>query len=253
MIKQIGLQMWTLRDHMGTPEGIRMAFRKMKELGYDGAQTAGCRIPYEDYARIAHEEGIEIWGTHEEFEYMLDDIEKEIRVHKIMGTSLMGIGGFMCNTAEETERFIEQANRIADRIYEEGMKFTYHNHSHAFTKFPDGRRPIDMLIEGLDPKKTSFVLDTYWVQHGGADIRYMMEKLAGRIDLIHLKDMGKTREPDEQFITEIGNGNLWWEGIIHTAEKIGVKYYVVEQDVYPGDPFDSIKISSDYLHEHFMK
>ena len=114
-------------------------------------------------------------------------------------------------------------------------------------------KPDEGKIEGLDPKKTSFVLDTYWVQHGGADIRYMMEKLAGRIDLIHLKDMGKTREPDEQFITEIGNGNLWWEGIIHTAEKIGVKYYVVEQDVYPGDPFDSIKISSDYLHEHFMK
>jgi sugar phosphate isomerase/epimerase len=79
-----------------------------------------------------------------------------------------------------------------------------------------------------------------------------MERLAGRIDLLHLKDMGKSREPDTQFITEIGHGNLWWDGIIETAEKIGVKYYVVEQDETPGDPFESIKFSSEYLHERYI-
>ncbi len=253
MIKKIGLQMWTLRETMNTPEDVRMSFRRMKELGYDGAQTADCHIPYEDYARIAHEEGIEIWGTHDNLDLMINDIEKAIELHKILGTKLMGIGGFSCDTVEQTKDFIKAANKIGKRISKEGMKFTYHNHSHEFSRFPNGKTPMEMLEEGLDPETTSFVLDTYWVQHGGADIRYWMERLAGRIDLLHLKDMGKSREPDTQFITEIGHGNLWWVGIIETAEKIGVKYYVVEQDETPGDPFESIKFSSEYLHERYMK
>ena len=111
---------------------------------------------------------------------------------------------------------------------------------------------MDKLYEGLDKATTSFVLDTCWVAAGGGDVREWMEKLAGRIDILHLKDMAKRANPDEQFITEIGNGNLYWEGILETAEKIGVKYYVVEQDIWPGDPFDSIKISSEYLKK-FMK
>lgn len=60
---------------------------------------------------------------------------------------------------------------------------------------------MDVLVDGLDPKTTSFVLDTYWVQHGGGDVRAWMEKLAGRIDILHLKDMGMA---GSQYITEIG-------------------------------------------------
>ena len=37
------------------------------------------------------------------------------------------------------------------------------------------------------------------------------------------------------------------------AEKAGVAYYVVEQDECPGDPFESLRVSSEYLHKHFMR
>ena len=72
----------------------------------------------------------------------------------------------------------------------------------------------------------------------------------GRIDILHMKDMAKNAET--QYYTEIGHGNLWWEGIVESAEKAGVKYYVVEQDSWPGDPFDSIRQSSEYIHKYFM-
>lgn len=54
------------------------------------------------------------------------------------------------------------------------------------------------------------------------------------------------------YITEIGNGNLYWDGIIEASLNSGVKHFVVEQDSCPGDPFDSLKISSDYLHANFF-
>ena len=42
MIEKIGLQLYTVREHFKTPEMASETFRKLKNLGYDQAQTAGC-------------------------------------------------------------------------------------------------------------------------------------------------------------------------------------------------------------------
>ena len=248
MIEKLGLQLYTIRDTMNNAENIRESFRKIRALGYTVGQTAGCAIPYEEFGKIAAEEGIEICGTHDDFGLMLNDPEKAMANHRALGTTNMGIGGFGAESIEAVERFIEQANTVANNVYKYGFKFTYHNHNDEFTRLENGKTAMEMLAEGLDPEKTSFVLDTYWVQYGGGDVRCWIEKLAGRIDILHLKDMGTAEE--KPFITEIGNGNLWWEGIIETAVRTGVKYFVVEQDTCPGDPFDSIKQSADYLKKY---
>jgi sugar phosphate isomerase/epimerase len=64
-----------------------------------------------------------------------------------------------------------------------------------------------------------------------------------------MKDMAMADKP---YFTEIGNGNINFDGIIRTAAEIGVSHYVVEQDTCPGDPFDSLAASRAYIKEHFM-
>lgn len=249
-IQKLGVQLYTIREFLDTPEHVRESFRRLKDLGYDQAQTAGCQIPYEEFGRIAREENLEIVGTHDKFDLMVEDFEQAYENHMHLGTKSMGIGGFRPQSIQDVKDFIVKANAIGEKMAARGGKFTYHNHSHEFVKDEEGRLVMDRLVEGLNPKTTSFVLDTYWVQHGGGDVRHWIEMLAGRIDILHLKDMAKSTE--KHIITEIGNGNLYWEGIMETAEKTGVRYYVVEQDTCPGDPFDSLKISSDFIHKHFM-
>lgn len=251
MIEKLGVQLYTVRQFMNTPEEVRETFRKLKALGYDQAQTARCAIPYEEFGRLAKEEGIEIVGTHDNFDLMVSDFDQAYQNHQYLDTKIMGIGGFRPQTVEEAMDFIRKANEVGDKIAAKGGRFTYHNHSHEFIVRENGRTMMDMLVEYLNPETTSFVLDTYWVQHGGGDVRHWIEKLTGRIDILHLKDMAKNAET--QFITEIGHGNLYWEGIMESAEKAGVKYYVVEQDTCPGDPFESLKFSSEFIHKHFMK
>ena len=46
--------------------------------------------------------------------------------------------------------------------------------------------------------------------------------------------------------------NNYQQGIIASAEKAGVEYYVVEQDQCPGDQFESVAKSSEYIHQNFM-
>ena len=84
MFEKIGVQLYTIRDYMKTEEDVRSSFKKLKAMGIDQAQTAGCAIPYEAYGKIAQEEGIEIIGTHDNFRLMVDDFEQAFKNHEYL-------------------------------------------------------------------------------------------------------------------------------------------------------------------------
>ena len=48
-------------------------------------------------------------------------------------------------------------------------------------------------------------------------------------------------------ITEVGQGVIDFKTVFAKAPARAIKHYFVEQDTTPGSPFDSIKISIDYL------
>lgn len=253
-LEKIGVQLYTVRDYLENEADAEKTFKRLKDMGYDEAQTAGCAFSYETFGKLAKEAGIEIVGTHDDFGLMLRDTPAAIARHEALGTKIMGTGGFFPDdrSMKPFYDYAEQVNQVAKVIGPLGYKYTYHNHSHEFWRFGD-EMPFQYLVDHLDPTYTSFCLDTYWVQNGGGDVRHWIETLAGRIDILHLKEMGN-RADKGTYITEIGNGNLYWEGILEQAEKSGVKYYCVEQDCnwIDDDPFKSLEKSSEYLHKHFM-
>lgn len=253
MIQTIGAQLYTVRTAMTDEASVAQAFAALKAIGYDEIQTAGfCGLEVPVFARLAADAGLRVCGTLNDFRTMIADPEKAMRENELLGTKNIGVSimpSCYQDSEEHVMQFIEDANRFAEIIGKNGYRFTYHNHSFEFRKY-GGKRILDRMAEEFNPEYITFVLDTYWVQHGGGDVIDWMQKLAGRIDILHLKDMGMA---DKQFFTEIGNGNINFDGIMRTAEKIGVKHYVVEQDTCPGDPFDSLKMSYSYIHNHFMK
>jgi sugar phosphate isomerase/epimerase len=258
MIKTLGLQLYTIRDFMKDEAAIDESFGRMVKLGYTEAQTAGCEIAPEKFGELAKKHGINIVGTHYPWDAIRNDFDETVRVHRLWDTTNIGIGGMPRDARESYDslmKFIEEFNRLAALYAKEGFKLTYHNHSFEYVKIHDGKTIMDLLAENLDEKNTSFVLDTCWVAHGGGDVCHWIEKLAGRIDILHLKDLVPYHNEKGELVhtpTEIGAGNLWWDGIIQAAEKAGVKSYTIEQDFYfaTGDAFDSIKQSRDYLAKY---
>ncbi|MCQ2385681.1 MAG: sugar phosphate isomerase/epimerase [Clostridia bacterium] len=251
-LTKIGVQLYTIRDYLKDEENVKRSFDKLKKLGYDEAQTAGCAIPYETFGKLAKEAGLTIVGTHDNFDMMVNDPETAMHNHDLLDTKIMGIGGFFSQNPDDYTAFVAKANKVAENIGKQGFTFTYHNHSHEFIRIFGQKTAMEYLFEHLD-QRVGFVLDTYWVQHGGADVRHWLEKLSGRVDILHLKDMARGGTAETvQYITEIGHGNLWWAGILETAFRSGVKHFVVEQDTCPGDPFESLKASSEYLHANFF-
>ena len=88
----------------------------------------------------------------------------------------------------------------------------------------------------------------------------MIELLAGRVDILHLKDMEAYREVRigdatvaVPYITEVGSGNLNFKSIIATAEACGVKHFVVEDDrAVDVGSFDAVKKSADYIKANLI-
>jgi sugar phosphate isomerase/epimerase len=259
MINRLGIQLFTIRDFMQDEKDMDESFAKLAKLGYTTVQTAG--YEGEAMANAAKKHGITVVGTHYDTEKIFNNPEETIAVHKLLGTTNIGIGGMPGEARESYENlmaFIEKFNKAAALYAKEGFKLTYHNHSFEFVEIKDGKSIMDYLYEGLDKDNVSFVLDTCWVAHGGADVRHWLEKLAGRVDILHLKDIKPFLDSDSKMvgvshkITEIGNGSIWWDGVLETAEKTGVKEYVVEQDLnwIDGDPFKSLEFSKNYLAKY---
>ena len=92
MYKDLGLQLYSVRNHMTDAEGVKETFRRLGEIGYTEAQTAGAfpaDCPAELFAKYANDAGIKIIGTHYGFPENIDEIDEYVA----LGTTNAGVGG----------------------------------------------------------------------------------------------------------------------------------------------------------------
>ncbi len=247
MASVIAAQLYTIRDFLKTPRDIAESLKKVAAIGYEAVQLSGLGpIEPRQLRSICDGEGLTICATHIAYEQMRDDPQAVIEEHNILGCNYPAIGGLPgeYRTAEGYARFAREASEVAARLAEGGMTFAYHNHSFELEKFGD-RTGLQILYEDSDPRYFKAEIDTYWIQHGGGSPVAWINKLSGRLPLLHLKDM--TIRDGKQIMAEVGEGNLDWPGILAAARQAGVEWYIVEQDTCERDPFESLKISLENL------
>ena len=260
-MKEFGLQIFSVRDHFTNIEDTRAALIALGEMGYSSIHTAGAYdyMAPELFAEYVREAGLTVCGTHYDYYKIVGDIEGTIRYHETLGTRVIGIGGLPRENRVSEEKvleFIEEFNKAA-RIYaKRGFKLTYHNHDFEFVKFDNGKTIFDLLEAGLDTN-ISFVLDAFWCQYAGIDVRDIIERLGERIEVLHLKDMTADKEHNGDYkypMVEIGKGVMNYKGIIKTAERVGVKHFIVEDDrCFPGKSLLFAKNSADYIKENLIE
>ena len=187
-----------------------------------------------------------------------EDIEKEpakyIEYCRAFDCDEVMIGTMPAEYREDYDGYMKAAERInaAGRaLAKEGVFLGYHNHAQEFRRFPNGKVGMDLLFEQFDPAAVHFMLDTHWVQAGGGDVLWWIERCKGRLNYLHVKDYRIAPanfntgigDADKQF-AQIGDGNLPWQAIVDTALAVGVRAFIVEQDfTYGEDPFDCAAMS----------
>lgn len=240
---QLAAQLYTVREFTKTPEDIARTMKKVRAIGYESVQVSGMGpIDPHELRKIVDGEGLTICATHIGYDRMKDETEAVIEEHYVIGCKHPAIGSMPggYRNAEGFHRFAKEASKVAKKLADGGLTWSYHNHSFELEKFGD-KVGLEILRSESDAKYFNLEIDTYWIQHGGGDPAEWVARCKGRIPLIHLKDMGN--KGGQQLMMEVGEGNLNWPRILSEAKKSGVEWYIIEQDVCQRDPFESLAMS----------
>ena len=246
MKMELGAQTFTVRDYMQTTWDFREAMKRIAEIGYTCVQLSAVgNVPVQAQRDICDEFGLKIVLTHTNPDRMISDPEGVIRDHDILGCDYIGIG--MMNPkyqrAEWIDQFAKDFTTPAKKMRDAGKLLMYHNHNLEWTRLRDGRRIMDVLLEQMPADLMGVTLDTYWVQAGGGDPAWWIEKFAGRVPCIHLKDFAYGRK-----MMVVGEGNMNFDRIFDAAADAGTEYMIVEQDDCNGeDPFECLRRSYAFL------
>ena len=248
-IEQVAAQLYTLRDFTKTPADIAATLKKVRGLGYQAVQASALGpIEESELVKILNGEGLTCCATHESGDTILNNPQAVVEKLQKLGckyTAYPYPGGIDFSDEAQILALAKKLNKSGAVLREAGQTLTYHNHAIEFVRH-GGMTALEIIYKKSSKKNLQGEIDTYWVQYGGADPVDWCKRLKGRLPLLHMKDYAFLTS-DKPMMAEIGSGNLNWKKIVATAEKSGCQWFIVEQDVCPGDPFDSLKKSFEYI------
>ncbi len=243
---EIGAQLYTLRDFCKTLNSFEETLKRVADIGYKNIQISGtCEYDAQWLASKLKENGLKCVLTHINSDKLCGDTLSVVKDHNVLDCKYVGLGYYPFNEDNENENYANFVNKyspVMEALKENGKYFMYHNHDFEFKKY-NNEIILEKLQNDFSADKLGFTLDTFWVQAGGGDPAYWIEKLNSRVPCIHLKDFAYGRK-----MAVIGEGNINFDRVFEKAEVAGTKYMLVEQDDCNGEaPLVCLKRSFDYL------
>ncbi|WKN29890.1 sugar phosphate isomerase/epimerase [Porifericola rhodea] len=266
-IDEIGLQLYTVRNQMAQDPAATL--KAIKDAGYKqveggSPETYGELLPMIKDAGLYSQssffnqsyitDGWKYQGQEAPKNSSIDAVIEEAEKH---GLKYLIFGYMMKQERQSIDQYktyAERLNKAGEKCEQAGIHLCYHNHSFEFEPI-EGQVPYEVLMEELDPKQVQFELDIFWASLGGYDPIKLMNKMKGKIRLLHLKNkkQGIADEYDEAKVPkdafqEVGDGVIDVKKVLKLAPKVGVEQCFVEQDQSPA-PLESIAQSTSYLRQ----
>lgn len=246
---KLGAQLYTVRAFCRDLASLDETLKKVADIGYRSVQlSGGCAYDADWMAERLTAYGLTCDLTHYDYQKLITQTEKTIAHHKRMACRYIGLG-YSARLQKEDEflAFTEELRAVLPMLCAAGHKFMYHNHHHEFAR-RDSKTLLEHLCDAFSKEELGITLDCYWAQAGGADPAEWLNKLSGRVDCVHYKDMVYSLADKAPRMAVVGEGNMNYPAIIKASHDAGVKYAFVEQDdCYGEDPFDCLKRSYEYL------
>lgn len=250
----IGLQTYTIRELIKNPEAMKKTFKEVSEKGIKHIELAidYLKMPYseETFKTIKEISGnfnIDIPSCQVRYNTVIKDYDKAVRIFKILNAKYLTISlidlKLLLKGYDGIVRFSENLNALKEKFDHDGIVLGHHNHHYEFLRY-EGKSVLEIMAEHY---RGEFVLDTYWTARGGGNHLVILEKLKGRVSIMHLRDY-KIKFSKFDLLgtdTEAGSGNLPFTEILKKAEECGVKYGMIEQSTKT--PMDSVTNSLNFL------
>ena len=214
----------------------RLGYKQVEGYGGLDAATGGLGGVYGDLKGLKAEldaNGLSMPTAHVGLD-LLQQPDRALAIAESLGTKV-----FMCPWLAPDLRpadaagwaaFGERLARIGEPYRKAGLTFGYHNHDFEFATLPDGRYPMNVLLDAAPELQCE--LDVAWVVRGKGDPKKWIEENGKRIAAIHVKDLAPAgQNADEDGWADVGHGTLPWADLFNTARtRSSAKYFVAEHD-----------------------
>ena len=255
---EAGINLYSLRTLIEDEEGFLRTALALRDMGYSSIQFSGAPYDPEVIERVSKKTGLPVVLTHVPPDRILDDTDALMAEHESFGCRIIGIGWMSPKPfldEDELKKVLADYDRAAAKMKQNGFEFSFHHHFAEMYRVGGGKTVLEHVVD--DTENINITVDTYWLQYGGVDVCAMIDRLAGRVKCVHLKDyqIKASTEGGLSFtptFAPVGSGTLDFSAIVEHSKKAGAIHFLVEQDDavdYP-DPLGQAKMSIDYIREN---
>ena len=249
-LKNFGIQLYSVRDDLAKdPKGV---LKQLSSYGYkqvesfEGGKGMFWGMSNTEFKSYMDELGMKIVSSH-------CDITKDFE-KKAADAAAIGMKYLICpwkgpqKDMDAFKKFADEFNQKGEICKKNGIRFAYHNHDYSFIPM-NGEMGQDVMMKNTDPKLVDFELDMYWVVAAGQDIETWLKKYPKRFRLCHVKDRKKDAPLTEKDASVVvGTGSINYPTILKTAKKLGMEYYIVEQEKWEGTtPMQAAQADATYM------
>lgn len=208
--------------------------KKLADLGYK--QVEGYGGLYSDPAALAaslREYGLIMPTAHVGLS-QLEDVAATAAAARTIGIRYL-----YCPAIPREERSTEESKWVAlgsklaslgEAYRREGFGFGWHNHDFEFKPLPNGRLPMDILLETAP--LNDWEMDVAWLVRGGQQPAEWLKKHGKRINAVHVKDLAPAGQgADEDGWADVGHGTMGWASLMRVIKAdTNAQYFVMEHD-----------------------
>lgn len=237
--KRIGLELYSFRDQLA--KDVPGTLAKVKAMGFTEVEIPGYyNLTPEQFRDALKAAGLKPTGALYGFDRFQTDVDGLIREAKLLGLKAIGcawIPHVRLFTKADAEKGAEVFNKAGEKLKANGIGFYYHAHGYEFRPMPEGGTLFDYMAKLMKPGVADFQIDVYWALHGGELPAQLMQRYAGRIRSIHLKDMAWGQETGvytggAPLYNDCvhGKGQQNFKAILQAAQQTGVPTLYIEDE-----------------------
>ncbi|HUA38346.1 MAG TPA: TIM barrel protein [Candidatus Sulfopaludibacter sp.] len=235
-----GLQLYSLRTELAT--NVPGTLDEVKGWGVKNVELAGTyALTPEQFKAQLDAHGLTAVSGHFPYDEYRTNLDGVIRDARILGLKYVGCAWI---PHDVNRPFDEKTCREAIAVFNHAgevlaghhLTFFYHAHGYEFQPYQDGTL-FDLMMKKTNPRYVHFQMDVFWIVHPGQDPVKLLKKYGRRWQLMHLKGMRDstptgllTGQTDVTNDVALGTGKIDYAPVLREAEKIGVRWYFIEDE-----------------------
>jgi inosose dehydratase len=257
------------------PENIAQGVRDIAELGFAGTETGGRLYDWWEENRPGQLKSLLVdaaipmvtlfhsgdWSEREAAPELLEQARRwSHALTELGGEMLMLVPGRRRDDPpyglDDFKQMAEAMNRAGEIAGQAGVRASMHPH---WGTTAETRLEIELLLDLLDPKLVGFAPDTGQIAKGGADPFPIVERWAGRVSYVHMKDLSPEWEekrkagaplPGPEGYVELGQGVLDFRRLVPPLDQANYSgWLMAELDRPQRPPRESALLTRSYIED----